>query len=84
MLADHGIRHKRTRPYTPRTNGKAARFIQTSLRERIYATAFETSAGRTAAMPARLNGYNTTRPDAALGGKPPISKLTDNVRDNDR
>ena len=37
-LADRGIRHKRTRPYTPRTNGKAERFIQTSLREWIYAT----------------------------------------------
>lgn len=49
--ADRGIRHKRTRPYTPRTKGKAERFIQTSLREWIYASAFETSAGRTAAMP---------------------------------
>jgi transposase InsO family protein len=82
-LAARGIGHKRTRPYTPRTNGKAERFIQTSLREWIYATAFETSASRIAAMPAWLCGYNTTRPHAALGGRPPISKLTDNLRDND-
>lgn len=82
-LAVRGIRHKRTRPYTPRTNGKAERFIQTSLREWIYATAFETSASRTAAMPAWLCGYNTTRPHAALGGRPPISRLADNLRDND-
>lgn len=82
-LAARGVRHKRTRPYTPRTNGKAERFIQTSLREWIYASAFETSASRTAAMPAWLSGYNTTRPHAALGGRPPISKLADNLRDND-
>jgi transposase InsO family protein len=82
-LAQRGIRHKRTRPYTPRTNGKAERFIQTSLREWIYAAPFETSASRTAAMPAWLCDYNTKRPHSALGGKPPISKLADNVRDND-
>ena len=82
-LKARGIVHKRTRPYTPRTNGKAERFIQTSLREWIYATAFETSASRTAAMPAWLYDYNTTRPHAALGGRPPISKLADNLRDND-
>ncbi len=45
-----GLRHKRTRPYTPRTNGKAERFIQTSLREWAYLHAFATSAERTAAM----------------------------------
>ncbi len=82
-LAARGIGHKRTRPYTPRTSGKGERFIQTSLREWIYATAFETSDSRTAAMPAWLCGYNTTRPHTALGGRPPISKLTDNLRDND-
>ena len=83
-LADQGIRHKRTRPYTPRTNGKAERFIQTSLREWIYAAPYETSARRTAAMPAWLCDYNTKRPHAALGGKPPISRLSkDNVLGND-
>ena len=82
-LAAKGIRHKRTRPYTPRTNGKAERFIQTSLREWIYASPFESSDHRTAAMPAWLCDYNSTRPHAALGGRPPISRLTDNLRDND-
>jgi transposase InsO family protein len=83
-LADRGIRHKRTRPYTPRTNGKAERFIQTSLREWIYAAPFETSSQRTAAMPAWLCDYNCRRPHSALGGKPPISRLIkDNVLGND-
>ena len=82
-LANRGIRHKRTRPYTPRTNGKAERFIQTSLREWLYARPFQSSAQRTEAMPAWLCDYNTRRPHAALGGKPPISKLKDNVLGND-
>ena len=55
-LAEAGIRHKRTRPYTPRTNGKAERFIQTSLREWAYARAYQSSAER--AMPAWLCAYN--------------------------
>ncbi len=84
MLAEAGIRHKRTRPYTPRTNGKAERFIQTSLREWIYARPFETSLDRTAAMPAWLCNYNSKRPHSALGGQPPISRLTkDNLLGND-
>lgn len=82
-LADRDIRHKRTRPYTPRTNGKAERFIQTSLREWLYAQPFHSSAQRTGAMPAWLCDYNNRRPHAALGGKPPISKLADNLRGND-
>jgi transposase InsO family protein len=82
-LIARGIGHKRTRPYTPRTNGKAERFIQTSLREWLYAKPFASSAQRTAAMPAWLCDYNNQRPHSALGGKPPISKLTDNLRGND-
>jgi transposase InsO family protein len=83
-LAKAGIRHKRTRPYTPRTNGKAERFIQTSLREWIYAAPFESSAQRQAAMPAWLCDYNSQRPHSALGGKPPIARLNkDNVLGND-
>jgi transposase InsO family protein len=82
-LADRDIRHKRTRPYTPRTNAKAERFIQTLLREWIYAAPYQNSPTRAAAMPAWLCNYNTKRPHAALGGKPPISKLTDNLRAND-
>ncbi len=83
-LAAKGIKHKRTRPYTPRTNGKAERFIQTSLREWLYASPYESSAQRTAAMPAWLCDYNNRRPHAALGGKPPITRLIkDNVLGND-
>lgn len=82
--AAHQLRHKRTRPYTPKTNGKAERFIQTSIREWAYATPFQTSAERTAAMHPWLHVYNTTRPHTALKGKPPISRLTrDNLLGND-
>jgi transposase InsO family protein len=69
------IRHLRTKPYTPQTNGKAERFIQTALREWAYATAFNTSAERRAELPRWLHRYNWHRPHASLGGKPPISRL---------
>ena len=73
-----GLKHKRTRPYTPRTNGKAERFIQTSLREWAYRQAFASSAERTAAMRPWLHGYNRWRPHSALGGKPPLARLLGN------
>jgi transposase InsO family protein len=71
-----GLRHLRTQPYRPRTNGKAERFIQTLLREWAYARLFHTSAERTAALQPWLNHYNYTRPHGALGHKPPGSRLT--------
>jgi transposase InsO family protein len=70
-----GIRHIRTRPYTPKTNGKAERFIQTSLREWAYARAYQSSAERGHAMYPWIADYNHTRPHSALGGKPPLQKL---------
>ena len=73
------LKHKRTKPYTPRTNGKAERFIQTSLREWAYLQAFPTSAGRTAAMRPWLHGYNRHRPHSALGGKPPFTRLPKDI-----
>lgn len=83
-LASHGIRHKRTRPYTPRTNGKAERFIQTTLREWLYATPYASSQERTAAMTPWLCDYNSRRPHSALAGQPPISRLPkDNLLGND-
>jgi transposase InsO family protein len=83
-LQARGLTHKRTRPYTPRTNGKAERFIQTSLREWAYANAFHSSAQRALAMPAWLYRYNSSRPHSALGGKPPISRIAgNNVLGND-
>ena len=83
-IADAGLKHKRTRPYTPRTNGKAERFIQTCLREWAYAEAFHSSTERIAAMPAWLCSYNSRRPHSALKGQPPISRLAkDNLLGND-
>jgi len=70
-----GLRHIRTRPYTPRTNGKAERFIQTLLREWAYAQPFTSSRRRTAALKPWLRHYNHNRPHASLGDKPPISRL---------
>jgi len=83
-LLDAGVRHKRTRPYTPRTNGKAERFIQSSIREWAYARPFTSSAEREAAMHPWRHDYNTARPHAALNGKPPISRIArDNVLGSD-
>lgn len=71
-----GLRHLRTRPYTPRTNGKAERFIQTALREWAYAKAYRSSAQRAGALGPFLTEYNTTRPHTAHGRRPPISRLS--------
>jgi transposase InsO family protein len=74
--AQLGIRHLTTRPYRPRTNGKAERFIQTLTRRWAYARTYQTSAERTAALPGWLEHYNFTRPHGALSHKPPGSRLT--------
>jgi transposase InsO family protein len=74
-IAAAGLGHIRTRPYTPRTNGKAERFIQTSLREWAYRKAYQTSAERTQAMLPWIKTYNHSRPHSALGGLPPASRL---------
>jgi transposase InsO family protein len=74
------LRHLRTRPYTPRTNGKAERFIQTSLREWAYLQAYASSDERAAAMRPWLHDYNTRRPHSALRQQPPASRIRwDNV-----
>lgn len=70
-----GVRHLTTRPYTPRTNGKAERFIQTLLREWAYARPYRTSRQRTKALRAFLAHYNRRRPHGSLGARPPISRL---------
>jgi transposase InsO family protein len=73
--AKAGLRHIRTRPYTPRTNGKAERFIQTVLRECAYARPFHSSQERADALPRWTHLYNVHRPHTALTGQPPVSAL---------
>lgn len=70
-----GIRHIKTRPYTPKTNGKAERFVQTSLREWAYAQPYESSAQREAALQPFLLRYNWHRPHSALNHQPPMSRI---------
>jgi len=69
-----GITQRFTRPYTPRTNGKAERFIQTALREWAYSRAYDNSQARAAELPAWLHQYNWHRPHASLDHAPPISR----------
>ncbi|RWA58094.1 IS481 family transposase, partial [Mesorhizobium sp.] len=70
-----GLKHIRTKPYTPKTNGKAERFIQTALREWAYAIAYPTSDHRSAELPVWLHRYNWHRPHSSLKSKTPISRL---------
>jgi transposase InsO family protein len=70
-----GVKHIKIKPYTPQTNGKAERFIQTALREWAYATAFEHSEQRRQALLPWIHRYNWHRPHASLAKKPPISRL---------
>lgn len=80
-----GIRHIRTRPYTPRTNGKAERFIQTLLREWAYAIPYRSSDSRNRDLARYLDWYNTGRPHYALSRQPPAKRLAqlNNVMRND-
>jgi len=73
--AELGLRHIRTRPYTPRTNGKAERFIQTALREWAYAASYANSNERASELPHWLHEYNFYRNHSALQNKTPISRL---------
>ena len=70
-----GIRHIRTRPYTPKTNGKVERFVQTSLREWAYVRPYESSAQRQAALQPFIDAYNWLRPHSALNHQPPMSRI---------
>jgi len=84
-LADDIDRHIRTRPYTPRTNGKAERFIQTLLREWAYAIPYRSSDSRNRDLVRYLDWYNTNRPHNALSRQPPAKRLSqlNNVLRND-
>jgi transposase InsO family protein len=72
-----GIRHLFTRPYRPRTNGKAERFIRTLLADWAYQRPYATSAERNAALDAFLTRYNTQRPHRSLNGQTPIQRLAE-------
>jgi transposase len=71
----HKLVHIKTKPYRPRTNGKAERFIQTMLREWAYAQSYPSSDARARQLPRWLHHYNHTRLHGSLGHKPPISVL---------
>jgi transposase InsO family protein len=80
--ADAKLRHIRTRPYTPRTNGKAERFIQTALREWAYARPYASSSERSDAINPWLHHYNHHRPHAGIQGATPAARLN-NLLGND-
>jgi transposase InsO family protein len=75
VVARLGIKHLFTRPYRPRTNGKAERFIQTLLRERAYGITYQASDQRDRALGPWLHFYNHRRPHGALGHQVPASRI---------
>lgn len=81
-VADAGARHVRTRPYTPRTNGKAERFIQTSLREWAYAQPYASSSERAQAIGPWTDSYNLFRPHSGIKGTTPWQRVN-NLLGND-
>jgi transposase InsO family protein len=70
-----GVRHLRTRPYRPQTNGKAERFIRTMLASWAYGAIYRSTTERTQALDGWLHHYNHHRPHSAIGREPPISRL---------
>lgn len=76
---DLKLKHIRTKPYTPKTNGKAERFIQTALREWAYARTYTTSDQRKDHLPEWTHMYNWHRPHGSLNSKPPISRIEQTV-----
>jgi transposase InsO family protein len=79
-LAELGIQHRMTRPYRPRTNGKAERFIQTLLDEWAYSKPYRSNAHRLLALPRWVDFYNRRRPHAGLGDHPPLTAAANKVR----
>jgi transposase InsO family protein len=72
---DLGLRHLRTKPYTPKTNGKVERLVQTSLREWAYVRPYRSSALREAALQPFIHHYNWHRPHSALAHQPPMIRI---------
>jgi transposase InsO family protein len=83
LFADLEIRHVRTRPRRPQTNGKAERFIGTIQREWAYARLFRSNDERLATLPGWVDTYNRRRPHAGLDGQTPLSVLVNKVEGND-
>jgi transposase InsO family protein len=79
VVHEHGLRHLRTRPYTPRTNGKAEALVGILLREWAYAYIWHSSAARARALPGYLRWYNTHRAHGSLNG-PPITRISKAAR----
>jgi transposase InsO family protein len=77
-----GLKHLRTRPYRPRTNGKAERFIRTMLGGWAYGAIYGTSEERRAALDGWLDFYNRRRPHGRLGHQPPLQRLEALRRNN--
>ncbi len=77
LLWRRAIRHARTRPYTPRTNGKVERFHQTLMREWAYALEYASSDARREALPHWIDHYNERRSHSALGDRPPRARVRD-------
>jgi leucine-zipper of insertion element IS481/Integrase core domain len=77
-----GIRHLRTRPYRPQTNGKAERFIQTMLREWAYGRLYGSSSERRGQLPGWLDRYNYRRKHGSLGHRPPVARLNELLGNN--
>ncbi len=75
LLEKRRIRHLTTKPYTPRTNGKVERFIQTLEREWAYGLVYASSNHRRQALPYWLDHYNRCRPHSSLKGHSPISRV---------
>jgi transposase InsO family protein len=75
LCRERGVKQRFTRPYTPRTNGKAERFIQTLVRRWAYRRPYRTSSIRTAALRPWIKHYNHQRPHRSLGMIPPIQRL---------
>jgi transposase InsO family protein len=80
LLADHDIRHIRTKPYTPRTNGKAEAFIRILQREWAYGLVYPSSSHRARALPGWLRWYNNHRPHGGIGGHPPTIRISHAAR----
>jgi transposase InsO family protein len=77
LLAERGIEHWRTKPYSPQTNGKVERLQQTMDREWARGLSYRSSADRRAALPHWLDHYNESRRHSALGNRPPMARVRD-------